>query len=421
MMNEDFLHFLWKYQLFTKELQTVKGEKITVIHTGWHNQNAGPDFTTAKVKIGNTIWAGNVEIHIKTSDWLKHGHQYDKAYQNIILHVVYEHDETLDDKFPTMVIADFVDKKLVEKYNELITYKRKILCESFLHEVDSFTWTTWKNTLIVERMEEKYQHIKLLLDKHVNNWEEVFYILMAKNFGFKVNSIPFEMLAKSLPLKYVAKIKNNILDVEALLFGQAGLLNNDFSDEYPNNLKKRYQHLKNMWNLSPIDEQLWRFLRLRPPNFPHIRLAQFAQLIHRSKSLFSHTREAQNIEEITHLLYCEASTYWETHYIFDKSSVKKSKILGEHSAHLIMINTIAPILFAYGTYHQNEDMKEKAIDLFYKIPHEKNQIINRWKKLSIQVENAADSQALIHLNNEYCVRKNCLKCAIGTKILNSDN
>ncbi len=390
---------------------------VTVIHTGWHNRHAGPDFTTAKVKIGDTIWAGNVEIHIKTSDWLKHGHQHDKAYQNIILHVVYEHDEPLNENFPTVALSGVINETVIQKYKDLTTYKGKIPCESFLDEVDEFTWTKWKNTLMIHRLEDKYLQIDLLLKKSINSWEEVFYILMAKNFGFKVNAIPFEMLAKSLPLKYLSKQKSNISDIEALLFGQAGFLDMDFEDDYPIDLQKRYLHFKNLWKLTPIDRNLWRFLRLRPPNFPHIRLAQFAQLIYKSRSLFSHVREAQNIEEVMHLLYCNTSTYWNTHYTFDKPSPSKSKVLGENSAYLIMINTVLPMLFAYGKYHKDEQMKEKAIDFFYKIPYEKNHIINHWKKLKLRIENAMDSQALIQLHNEFCVKKNCLKCDVGTRIL----
>lgn len=416
-MKESFLHFLWKYRLFHGPLKTHTGEIINVEHPGWHNHDAGPDFLTAKIRIGDTLWAGNVEIHTHASDWLKHQHDKDKSYKNIILHVVYDDDKPLDINAPTVEVKGNVDMLMYDKFVRLVNNRNWIPCEMLASGIDHFIWQQWKSRLTVERLEKKYREIKVLLEKYNNSWEEVFYVQIARNFGLNVNGSPFELLAKSTPLKILARHKNNILQVEALLFGQAGFLDNTFSDGYPKTLAKEYEHLRHKYRLQPIDSSLWRFLRLRPANFPHIRIAQFAQLIHKSTSLFSYIREASQPGDIRNLFIVKATQYWKSHYRFDKKTHMQEKFLGDTAIDLIMINTVVPFLFAYGKEKGNETFRERAMHYLTEIPAENNHIINHWKAMGISAESAFQTQALIYLKKNYCTPKKCLHCPVGKKIL----
>lgn len=275
----------------------------------------------------------------------------------------------------------------------------------------------WLDRLLVERLERKTAYVEELLEKNKNNWEETFYQIIARNFGFKTNAEPFEQLARSLPLITLAKHKNNLMQIEALLFGQAGLLEKDFEDEYPNKLKKEYLFLQKKHSLNPVQNESWKFLRMRPASFPTIRIAQFAQLIFSSVHLFSKILVAKNVEELEHLFDLKLSNYWQTHYVFDKASVKRNKKLGKSAIHLLVINTIAPFLFLYGKRKDNEDYKEKAFQLLEEIKPEKNSIITKWKALGMEPESAYQTQALLQLKNEYCTKKRCLECAVGNAIL----
>ena len=418
MMNESYLHYLWKYRLFENELTSDEDEAITIENPGHHNLDAGPDFFEARIRIGPTLWVGNVEIHVKSSDWHKHNHDKDPAYQNIILHVVYENDKDIGINAPTLEIKNNVNKRLYERYLDLVNNKNWIPCESLGSRVDYFIWESWKERLAIEKLEHKAGEIKALLTKHKNNWEECFYISIARNFGFKINNAPFELLAKSLPLKYLAKHKNNLLQVEALLYGQAGLLSGkEFEDAYPRTLQKEYKHLQAKFSLRPIDQKLWRFLRLRPANFPHIRLAQFAQLIHKSTSLFSFVLEAQEIQDIKNLLIVKASNYWENHYTFDKVSPAKAKFLGNSAIDLVIINTIIPYIFVYGMVKEQQSFKERALDFLSELPPESNSIIKKYSRMGLEIRNAFHSQALIYLKKNYCTPKKCLHCPVGKQIV----
>lgn len=416
-MEEAFLHFLWKYRLLHGALTTTEDEEIIIENPGWHNHDAGPDFLTAKIRIGGTLWAGNVEIHTRASDWLRHNHSKDKNYSNIILHVIYENDKRLNLNTPTLVIKDHIDTGMYDKYLQLINNKNWVPCAKLASGVDHFIWQQWKNRLMVERLEKKYNEIKTLLIKYQNSWEEVFYVQMARNFGLNVNSGPFELLAKSLPLKILARHKGSLLQTEALLLGQAGLLQDTFSDAYPKTLQNEYKHLSHKYRLQPIDANLWRFLRLRPANFPHIRIAQFAQLIHKSTSLFSYVREAAALNDIRNLFIIKASDYWKTHYRFDRTTRSKDKFLGSTAINLIMINTVVPFLFAYGKEKGNEPLRERALHFLTEIPAESNHIITKWKNTGITAESAFQTQALIYLKKQYCTPKKCLHCPVGKKIL----
>lgn len=420
-MTEEFLQYIWNYNLFDKKpVRAFTGEKIEVLTTGEHNKDAGPDFFNAKIKIDDTTWVGNVEIHLKSSDWLKHKHDKDKAYDNVILHVVLVNDaETTrtNDEIITTVRLSF-DKKLFAHYQILLQSQLWIPCENDFHKIDKFIVAHWLNNLLVERLENKSDYILQNLSLNKNNWENTFYQQLARNFGFKLNAEPFELLAKSLPVVYLAKHKNNLLQIEALLFGQSGLLNDNFSDdEYFQSLKKEYKFLRHKFNLKPVDKHLWKFLRLRPSNFPTLRISQFATLIYKSTALFSKIIEVNGIKELNKLFKISASEYWDTHYVFNKESKKKKKILGKTAFNIIVINTIVPFLFVYGKSKDNEVYKNKAIKLLEELKPEKNSIINNWEKTGVKAINSFYSQALLQLKNEYCAKKKCLKCQIGNKII----
>jgi hypothetical protein len=417
-MTEAFLHYVWKYRLLNfNELKTVDGFPVTILSTGIHNFNSGPDFSNAKIKIDDTTWAGNVEIHLKTSDWLKHGHQNDKAYDNIILHVVHHHDKEINSKIPVLELKQKFDPGLWIKFEKMVSAYQFVPCEKHIKDIDDFILESWLERLIVERLEQKSEAILNSLELNKNNWEETFYHLIARNFGFKINSVPFELLAKSLPLHILAKHKNSLFQIEALLFGQAGLLADIFEDEYPNKLKREYQYLRKKFNLNPVEEYLWKFMRLRPVNFPTIRIAQFAQLIFKLTNLFSKIREAKTTEDILNCFDLQASEYWNDHFMFDKQSTGKPKTFGASSMYNVIINTVVPMLFVYGRYHSDEQMVQKAMQLLEAVPAEDNSIIRGWTGIGIESKTAYQTQALIQLKNQYCVQKKCLNCAIGAKII----
>lgn len=353
-IKEDLLHYIWRTKRFEiSSLQTTTGESIEIQDFGKHNPNAGPDFLNAKVKIGDTLWAGNVEMHINSSDWIKHQHNKDRAYDNVILHVVLEEDLTIyrgtGEVIPCLELRKKIPLRLANTYQKLKHNEHWIPCQHHFYEVNDMTKNMWLDRMMVERLELKTKMIELELARNNNDWEETFYWFLARNFGVKVNAEPFEWLAKSLPLKILAKHKNNLHQVEALLFGQAGLLNESLKDEYPQSLLKEYEFLKQKHRLQPIAGVSWKFMRLRPANFPTIRIAQFATLIHQSIHLFSKILEADTIEQIEQLFRVKLSDYWSTHYVFDKISTERNKSLGRSTIHLLIINTIAPFLFFYGS------------------------------------------------------------------------
>lgn len=419
-MKEEFLHYIWKYKLYTsRNLKTTNGQSIEILNPGIHNFDSGPDFFNAKIKIDDTIWCGNVEVHINSSDWFSHNHNTNKAYDNVILQVVYHHDKevfrTDGQLIPTMELK--FDKRLLNNYENLIQSKLWIPCEKDISKIDPFIINQWIDKLAIERLEEKSNRINELLNQQNGNWENAFYIQLAQNFGFKLNSAPFELLAKSLPLIYLGKHKNNQLQLEAMLFGQAGFLNDAVGDDYYKSLQQEYQFLKSKFNLKPIEKHLWKFLRSRPGNFPTIRIAQFAMLVYKSTALFSKIIESAKIDEVKELLQVEPSDYWATHYQFNKESVKKTKSLGETSVDVLIINTIIPFLFVYGKQTGNETIKQRALDFLEKIKSEKNSIVDTWRNIGIRSDNALSSQALIHLKNNYCNTKNCLNCQFGSQII----
>ena len=421
MMKEDLLQYIWKFQYYnSNELCCTNGDAVLVIHPGSHNQNQGPDFTEAKVKINNTLWAGNVELHINSSHWNLHQHSSDNNYNNIILHVVWHHDVEIKDvsgnNLPTLELQSRVSKLLLEKYRQLMQNPKFIPCENQLHPVNELTLGNWKQRLAAERLMAKSQNILTILQQTNFHWEETFWRLIAANFGLKINDSFFQKIAQSLPIAILAKHKNNIIQLEALLFGQAGLLNKDFGETYPAMLKKEYQFYQKKYDLRPVDGDLY-FLRMRPANFPTIRLAQLAMLIHESEHLFSKIKETESVAEVKKMFTVIANDYWHYHYVLDEEADYKIKTLGRQMVDNIIINTLVPIIFAYGLHHNEELYKEKAIKWLEEVSPEKNAITKGFENLGIENKNAFDSQAFIQLRNEYCNHKFCLQCAIGNSIL----
>jgi len=424
-MNEEFLQFIWEHGLFNQtDLKTVDGKSVEVILTGHPNTDSGPDFFNARVRIGETIWAGNIEIHQKSSHWYQHRHHLDAAYDSVILHVVERYDKPVQVKkqeLPTLEIS--YPPAILEKFEQLLKSNRWIACEDKLAEVDPFVLRFWFSSLMIERLQSKTSDILAILQQNKNNWNETFYQLLARNFGMKTNALPFELLAKSLPLNVLSKHKNDLFQIEALLFGQAGLLNETLlGDDYFLALRKEYSYLYKKYGLSGIESYVWKFMRLRPINFPTIRIAQLAMLIHHSSALFSRILETENPEELRKSFDVSASEYWNTHYRFNKiSEENRKKTLGEAAFNNLVINTISPLLFVYGDQHLDQAMKDRALLLLEESPPESNQIIRKWNELGIDSRSAFDSQALIQLKNRYCENKKCLHCQLGAKIITSVN
>ncbi len=421
-MKEDFLHYIWKHKLFSNDnLETTDGEKISIESVGMHNIDSGPDFFNAKIKIGQTLWAGNVEMHLRSSDWQKHNHNTDKEYDNIIPHVVLENDSELKRKnnsnIPTLSLKGIINEKFISRYESLLGSRHRIPCEEEISKVNTFTVDTWLERMLVARLERKSIDVLERLKQNKNNWEETFYHLLAKNFGFKLNAQPFEELARSLPLPVLAKHRNNLLQAEAMLFGPAGFLSKKYTEKYPASLKKEFDFLKAKFRLADGIHAPWKFLRLRPANFPTIRIAQFAKLVHSSSHLFSKILECEQVEQVVKLFDVSASEYWDTHYIFGKTSPALRKNLGRNAIENIIINTAAPVIFSYGMYRNEEKFKETALKFLEDIPAENNSIIKKWESLGIKSGSAFRSQALLELMNEYCIEKKCLSCGIGNKLI----
>jgi hypothetical protein len=404
---------------------TTDGELVIVIHPGVLNVNAGPDFLEAKIKIGSTTWAGNVEIHILSSDWERHRHQTDENYDKLILHVVQMHDAPVGtlhgSRFPTLELNTYLIPDLMNKYRQMMHSKDFISCANLIGKVQKITIALQLQRMLAERLDEKVHHILALLRQYQNNWQEVFYVQLARSFGLHINQDAFEQLAMQTPLSVLAKHKGNPLQVEALLFGQAGFLNDYFDEPYPLLLQQEYMHLKKLHNLQAMSGSLWKFLRLRPANFPTIRIAQFAQLIIQSAHLFSKIRSAATLREIEKLFEADVSSYWNTHYIFGSASEYKQKHVGKSFIQAAVINAIVPALFIYGRLQGSHEVCDRAIALLQQLPAEKNSIITQWQSLQIEVENAADTQGILQLYKKYCLAKKCLHCAVGYEILKQQN
>ncbi len=418
---ERLIHYLWKYRFLSEEnLLTTTGIPITIIDPGIHNTHAGPDFFNAKIKLGDTLWAGNVEIHTSASDWYKHGHHKDKAYNSVILHLIEKNDWegviTQSGRIIPQVIFQVPDE-IEKNYQYLLQTERSVPCLDRITEIPAIHLEAWKNSLTAERLDTKTAFIFKMLDKNGENWEEILYILLSRNFGFGINGDAFERLASNLPLKYIQKHQDNMLQVESLFFGQAGLLEDKIDDKYFLNLQEEYRFLRKKYDLYPLESYLFKRLRIRPHNFPHVKIAQLAAILCQGEHFFSKILEAKDINEYFRLFTPQVSDYWQYHYHFESSSSKKEKTLGLDALHIILINTVIPILCAYGKRKNLPDFIEHSAYLLETLPAEKNSIVFLFNMTGMKANNAAASQALIQLKKEYCEKKECLFCRIGHKLL----
>lgn len=416
-MNEHLLQYIWQHLYFNRQdLQTVSHDNITIKSQGVLNSNQGPDFLQASIQINQVTWVGNIELHLRTSDWTKHGHTNDPHYQNIILHVVFEHDGEEVNNIPVLELKDRISSSLLQRYQQLMLQVTFIPCEKQAREVNEMVWLSWKERMVAERLQQKSDHIQRILHNTKQHWEETFWQVLARNFGTPLNADAFETMSQTLPVSLLAKHKKQIHQVEALLLGQSGLLNGDFTEDYPIMLQKEYRFLQGKYKLKPV-RQLLHFLRMRPANFPSIRLAQLAMLIHRSSHLFSKVIEANTLDAIRKMFTVTANDYWHSHYLLNEPTGFRKKHLGKTMVDNLLINTIIPVLFVYAAAQKDEPTKEKAVHWLQQLQKERNSITQQWEAIAVSHQSAFDSQALLYLKKTYCDARRCLQCAIGNSIL----
>jgi hypothetical protein len=421
---EILLHYVWKYKLYeSSSLVTSNGKILEIIDHGTYNSNAGPDFFNAKIKIDGEIWVGNIEIHTMASDWYRHRHYEDKAYNSVVLHVVEFLDvsEIFDQSRRSIPQWEMkVPKCIQANYQFLLNSDLSIPCLSKICEIPEIYFSDWKSALLTERLERKTNTLLQLMDEYKNDWNEVFYITLARNFGFGINNDAFERLAKSLPLKIILKHRNFPTQIEALFLGQAGLLEEEkleYEDEYYTKLRKEYFFFRRKYKLKTLEPYIFKSLRIRPNNLPHIKILQLAGIVSKKQGLFAQMLEITKDEKLYSLFISELSEYWLTHYHFGKVSVKKTKYLGLQAKQILLINVIVPMFFAYGKKTNSEQHIERAIRLLESLKPENNFIITMFSRAGINVANASDTQALIQLKREYCEKKKCIYCRIGHKLL----
>lgn len=421
-INEDLIHYLWKTKRFVyDDLKTTEGLSVDIFDWGSHNHHSGPDFSNGKVKIEDTTWAGNIEMHISSSDWDRHKHTGDPAYDNVILHVVWEHDKEIMDQngkpIPTLVISQYVDQDLMNRYAALMQNELRIPCENLISNVDLSRMNLWLHNILIERLEGKTEYLTGILKYTENDWNQVFFIALAKYMGLKINAEPFEQLARSFDINILWKIGNDLTQIEALLFGQAGMLLSSDGDEYYQELKTEYKHLANKYQLQHIETVGWKFARMRPANFPTVRIAQLAALMFHHRSIFSKILEAKNIKEISELLKVSPSEYWNDHYRFNTDSIYRQKPIGDNLIQIVVINVVSPLLFLFGKQLGKEDYQERSIEYLEATKAETNKITKLWKELGIKAESAYFSQGLIQLKTQYCDQKKCMSCSVGNQLL----
>ncbi len=421
-MNEDFLYYIWQYKLFSKTtLYTTENKEIYIRKSGLQNTHTGPDFLNAQVEIDKQLWVGNVEMHIKSSDWYLHKHEEDVNYDAVILHVVWEYDAAIFMKnsqpLPTLELKHFVDNSVLMNYKSLF-YRQKywIPCANQISRVDGFLIDHWLERLYFERLQQKSTLIKDLLEKSNDDFEAVLFKLLAKNFGLKINGDAFLQLANSIDFSVIRKVRFNENELMALLFGQAGFLDEELEDVYHQDLKSTYQYVQHKYQLKPIAKNNFQFFRMRPNNFPTIRIAQLVSLYIAHQNLFSTLMSISKKEDFYALFSFKINAFWQTHYTFEKASKKSPKKLTKSFIDLLLINTIIPLKFVY-LQHRNSLNQEEFLNLIKQIQPEKNSIISKFSELHIKAKNAMESQALLELKNKYCTAKRCLQCAIGNNLL----
>ena len=427
---EQLLHYTWKHKLYPlKELITSDGQRVEIVDPGLHNRNAGPDFFNAKIRIGSTMWVGNVEIHDKSSDWYQHGHDKDSRYDNVVLHVAAELDTEVmksnGEYVPQLQLS--VPDDVLQHYDELQKTDEYPPCYKVIPHLSALIIHSWMAALQTERLEQKTEAIRKRAELCNGSWEDAYFVTLARNYGFGINGEVFEQWAYNIPLNAVAHHRDDLFQIEAIFMGQAGLLELDsipeyyqkdaLNDGYFAKLRNEYQYLAHKFSMKPIDFKLWRFLRLRPQNFPHIRISQLANLYYQQKAGLSQLIECETLDELKNVLKSQVTPYWETHYTFGSTSPKNEKHLSYGSINLLMINTAIPMLFAYGRHTSKEVLCDRAFDFLEQLKAENNHIIRMWQQVGLPVKTAGDSQALIQLKKEYCDKKECLRCRFGYEYL----
>lgn len=424
-MQEDFVQYLWKFQLFEPQnLWTTNGKKIEVVHQGNWNYYGGADFFNAKIKIDGQLWVGNVEIHLKAEDWKSHKHQEDEAYNNVILHVVFfptqKKVQTQSGReVETLVLQNFVYENTLKKYEYLQQHKAHFIACENLMDLDDFPIETYYERLITERLERKISQIEKDIENSYGDLDKAFMVNLFRYFGAPQNKLAFETLAYHLDLKHIIKQAHSVESLEALLFGTAGFLDQTAEDEYHHKLENEYAYIQELYQLSSsMKVSQWVFGKVRPPNFPTVRIAQLAAVLYKEQRWFGYLQGKIDVEQLKKMMQQETSNYWQTHYLFDKKAKKQSKKLSDAFINKIIVNVIAPFLFYYGKFVSEYRFVEQAFDLLAEGKKENNRIVNQWKKLKLPHQNALHSQALIELHQNYCTTKRCLDCRIGFKILN---
>ena len=424
-MKEEFLHYLWKYNLYDQDsLTDNENNKIVVINPGEYNRDSGPDFFNARILIAGTEWAGNVEIHTRSSHFNNHGHNSDHAFDNVILHVVSENDKKVCNSRGEELLTVEIryDQVLFEKYTDLINNPCSIACQNEVQKLDRFLIRHWLNALMIERLQAKSDAIMKIFSETGNDWDETFYRIITRYFGFRVNTEPFEMLASALPFRIIRKHADNRFQIEALLFGTSGMLEEGLfkealSDKYYMDLIREYRILSAKYSLKPVHGWLWKFSRLRPVNFPTIRISQLSAILSVTGGMFSRILDAIDIKQLRALFECEASSYWDDHYIFGKKSSRLPKKAGLQAADIFLINAVIPIIFIYGRFHERDELCERALSFLEETDPEKNSVISDWKTAGIEMESAFYTQALLQLTDEYCRKRRCLECRIGCRLI----
>lgn len=423
-MTEAFLHYIWRHRLFDfLNVCTTNLDALEIIFPGYHNSDAGPDFKQAVIRIADIKWVGDVEIHVRSSDWYRHKHQLDEKYKSVVLHVVYEHDVEVErikgESYPTLELKQYIPQQMVEQYKNLVESLDMLSCENYLPKVSSIIQHSQASTVVMERLLRKQDAILEILSQCQYDWNETLYRQLAESFGFKTNAMAFELLAKSLPLKILSKHSDSALQINALVFGQAGMLEVPHVDAYYDSLKYEYDYLRYKYQLDSIGVHHWNLLRLRPPNFPCVRLAQFAALLYRfSSDLLSVFVNHPSVEYLSDILSVDADDYWKNHYHFGKETLLPHSVsMGSTAINLLMINTVIPILFAFHRFAGNEHLLEETIQMLEKLPFEDNKLTRVYKNTPFPQKTAYDSQALIELFEHYCKEKRCLECSIGEYIV----
>ncbi len=419
---EKLLFFIWQYKLLKPgDLRTVNGNLVKIIQPGDLNTDSGPDFFNAKLEVDGVTLAGNVEIHTRSSDWLRHGHQNDTSYNNLILHVVYKYDASIEQNkafnVEVLELKNYIEEGVIEKYKSLITSKASIACSTQIPNIDSIKLQNWLQRMLIERLEVKTDYVRQLFNVSQNDYVQTFYVLLARNFGFKVNAEPFELLAKNLPLHILLKHKSNLFQLEALLFGAAGFLNQQFKDKYPQKLQNEFEFLKNKYGIIPMNIKLWKFMRLRPANFPTLRISQFALIIHHTSDLFLNPIAFADPKELSKAVSHDHQGYWQTHYRLDGPEVPIINGIGESSIQNISINTISAYLFFFGKQNGNDNYIDAAVNAYDNLPFEENSKTKLFTETGLKFKTSGESQGLINLYDNYCKHKACLNCAVASSLL----